>query len=147
MVERLVELESWKHFYSELELKFENKEISIEEINQIERWIRKTLKDIENKDFDYYLTTYPSEEYQKIDIAFLIDRRIYLFTLYEGHSEFSAFLLSHLDGIQEDTDKNMKLVHTWFYFRTSENKFFLVDKIESQKLKEFTQKIIAKWGN
>jgi len=105
----------WEKFAIELDTKCTEQKVDFFGLRD---WILESVEKINERSFDYYISTGPSQEdrNQKIDVTILLERRLYTITC--------TFILGHLLS------------------------FFITDSVtNSSKLREFAHKVLeSAWG-
>ena len=142
----------WEKFAIELDTKCTEQKVDFFGLRD---WILESVEKINERSFDYYISTGPSQEdrNQKIDVTILLERRLYSFTVSQLaeipltplKKEFSIFSLGDSIHYLEETAKESI---TCTFILGHLLSFFITDSVtNSSKLREFAHKVLeSAWG-
>jgi hypothetical protein len=141
--------DSWTRFIFELEPKCQDQKVNFHDLRD---WIIDSIKQIEEKHFDYYITSgpIPEDRSQKIDISIVLEKRLYGFTVSQLAEVplkmiFSIFSISEIRQYSEEVEKEFIRC---IFMHSEGLTFYLVDSaFNSAKLREFARKVLnLAWG-
>ena len=132
---------SWREFIKELQVKCKEKDISLLDLVE---WISISIKQIEKKTFDYYITCGPTPKFSdvKIDVNIVLDNFVHGFTIYENKKEYNIFQISSILQLKEEISGEFISAEFRYGYLMG---FAIEDRItNSAKLRNFVRKISNK---
>lgn len=143
--------QTWTSFKNELEQKCHRVGIEPNECYKIRIWLEDSIKQINQKAFDYYIVSGPtSDKNLKIDLSILIGKRIYSLNITQGTAPplIKTFAIFPLDKIISYTEEIEEGFLTCTFTITDEVFFYIEDsETNSAKLRVFAHKLLdVAWG-
>ena len=132
---------SWSKLIKELQVRCQEQDVSLTELTE---WIRALVERIEEREFDYYVTSGKVSRYpkQKLDVAILSDNFVYGFTVFQDSRETGVYPLSGFRQYREEISKGNISV---FLFYDEVNSLYIEDEItNSAKLRKFARQILSR---